>query len=73
MSRQYKFGTSIPNAGASGADGEQTVSGIGIYVGDSNGTGSIGAVLQDGTSLSFKNVPAGILPVAVRGIHGCSR
>jgi len=72
MSRQYKFGASVPQSGVSGPNGEQSVNGLGIYVGQHGGTGNLSVVLQDGTSLLFKNVANGILPVAVRGIHGAT-
>ena len=73
MSREvYKFGNAIPQSGVSGPNGERTTNALGLYVGQVGGTGDVHLVMQDGTSVLFKNVPNGILPVAHRGIHGAT-
>ena len=69
MSRQYKFGQALTNDSA-GLTGEQSVSGLALYVGQQGGTGNVGVVLQDGTSLLLKAISPGITPIALRGIHG---
>lgn len=68
MSRQYKHGQTITSG--AGVTGETSASGLGIYVGQQGGTGDVGVVLQDGTSLLLKAVSPGITPIAIRGIHG---
>jgi len=70
MSRLYKFGEAIVSS--AGVTGETTAEGLAIYVGQLGGTGSVGVVLQDGTSVLFKDVPAGVLPVSCRGLHGAT-
>ena len=68
MARQYKYGQTITSG--AGVTGETSASGLAIYVGQQGGTGDVGVVLQDGTSLLLKAVSPGITPIAIRGIHG---
>jgi len=70
MSDKYKFGQVITSS--AGPTGETVAECRAIYVGQAGGTGNIGVQLQDGTSVLFKNVANGILPITCRGIHGIS-
>jgi len=70
MARQYKYGQTILSS--AGPTGEKSASGLALYVGQQGGTGNVGVVLQDGTSLLLKAISPGITPIAIRGIHGAT-